>query len=107
MGEGSWERRSGKAEQLFLRHFDFKHLRPILSRHEKMAGGFLIGDAIEHLGAVGLAKMPPEASEVQPSGDAAVLRRNAGDFIGLVNVGENLAVDPFQLVEVGHWALAV
>lgn len=72
-----------------------------------MGSGGVVGDAIEHLGAVGFWELLPQSGEVEPGGDLAVFRRDAGDFVGHVNIGENLAGYPFQLVEVFHGVLAV
>ena len=45
--------------------------------------------------------------EIDPSGHAAILRRDASDAIGLPHVGEDFPVDEFELVELRDRAVGV
>ena len=72
-----------------------------------MAGGGIVGDAVEDIGAVGFGKLFFQACEVEPAGDLAVVGRDAGDLVGLVDVSKDLAVDPFEFVEVCQRDLTV
>lgn len=74
-------------------------MRPVFSGDEEVAGFGIVGDAVEDLGAVGWYELVAEAGEVEPAGDFAVSSGNAGDALGLIDIGEDLAVDVFELVE--------
>ena len=80
---------------------DLEQLRPVLAGDEQPVAGGVVGDAVEH---VGLARRDvrtrQQARQVDPAHHMSAGRIDAGDQVGLPDVGVELALDPFQFVEV-------
>jgi hypothetical protein len=78
---------------------DFKEAGPELAGDEEAVMGCVPGDAVEYSIAVRVLNVRQEAGEVDPAKDVAGLRRDAGDAIGEPDIGEDLAMDVFELIE--------
>ena len=72
--------------------------RPQLAGDEQAIAGGVVGDPVQHVGAGALGRRQ-QAGQIDPAGDAAVLRRDARDPLGLPDVGEDLPLHVFELVE--------
>ena len=65
--------------------------------------GGVVSDAVEHGFVVGELAALHQAFEIDPTDDATRSRRDAGDAIGVPDVGVDLAVNVFELIEIGDW----
>src|SRR5580658_4459270 len=82
-------------------YFDFKDPGPQLAGYEKPVVRLIVRDAVEdgfRAGPVGIGK---QAGEVNPAKDASGSGGDAGDAVGVPDVGVDLAVDELELVELG------
>ena len=73
-------------------------LRPQLAGDEQPLRRGVVGDAVQHrLGLEAVGRH--QAAQIDPADDAAGLRRDAGDPVGVPHVGPHLAAHELQLVQ--------
>src|SRR5215212_7277780 len=65
---------------------DFVDARPPLAGDEQAVALRIVGDAVQHVSAWGLAAIE-QAGQIDPAGDLAGPGRDAGDSFGLPDVG--------------------
>lgn len=78
---------------------DFEDFRPELASNEETVSGRVVRDAIENRFVARELIAGHESFEVNPAEDAAVRGRYTRDPIGMPDVGVDLAVNVFKLVE--------
>ena len=81
--------------------FDLEDGGPFFAGDEEEVVLGVVGDAVEDGFVVEVEHGGEEAGEVDPGDDVAVAGRDAGDAVGVPDVGVDLVVDVFEFVEVG------
>ena len=81
--------------------FDLEDGGPLFAGDEEAVVLGVVGDAVEDGFGVELEHGGEEAGEVDPGDDVAVAGSDAGDAVGVPDVGVDFAVDVFELVEEG------
>src|SRR5918994_6600125 len=82
---------------------DFEDGGPSLAGQPQPSGLPVDRDAVENLLGIGGADLADQWRRVDPAGDLAGGRIDVGDPRRLPDVGKNLAVDQFELVEQVDW----
>ena len=72
---------------------------PLLAGDEEAVVLGVVGDAVENGFGAEVDDVGEEAGEVDPGDDVAVAGRDAGDAVGVPDVGVDLAVDVLEFVE--------
>ena len=78
---------------------DFEELRPELAGDEEAIVLGVVGDAVEDIGLGGAIGGSQETAAIDRADDFAGFGIDAGDAVGLPDVGVNLAFHPFELVQ--------
>ena len=86
---------------------DLEYLRPELSGDKEPVVSGVVRDAVEHGFVVGELAARHQAFEIDPADDTARCWRDAGDAIGVPDVGVDFAVDVFEFVEFLDWLAVV
>ena len=84
-----------------LTQFDLEELGPSLAGHEQAVALGVVGDAVEDVGLVVAIGGCQQAAGVDPADHFAGSGVDAGDAIGLVDVGVDFALHPFEFVQFG------
>ncbi len=87
--------------------FDLEDGGPLFAGDEDAIVFGVKGDAVEDGLGVDALRVGEESGEVDPGDDVAVAGRDAGDAVGVPDVGVDLAVDPLELVELVDDLLAI
>ena len=80
-------------------HLDLKKFGPELSGDEEAVVHGVVGDAVEHGFGIGDLAGLKQAGEIDPAQHAACRGRDAHNAVGVPDVGVDLAVNVFELVE--------
>src|SRR5580704_19028716 len=81
--------------------FYLEEFRPVLAGHEQSIALRVVGDAVEHVGLpLYDIRGCEQAGQIDGADDAAVMRIDTHDPIGLPDVGIELAFYPLQLVQI-------
>src|SRR5579883_1924551 len=86
--------------------FDLKQLWPQLAGDKQTIAEGVIGDSVQNVDAFAI-RLRQDSRQIDPSEHAAVGGRDAGDLLGLPDVGVELAAHPLKLVDVINLARAV
>src|SRR5579883_1319690 len=86
--------------------FDLKQLWPQLAGDKQTIAEGVIGDSVQNVDAFAI-RLRQDSRQIDPSEHAAVGGRDAGDLLGLPDVGVQLAAHPLKFVEVHNLARPV
>src|SRR5579859_2703 len=78
---------------------DFEKGGPEFAGDEEAFVDGVVGDAVEDLAGFEFVHGAEQAFEIDPAEYLAGLRVDAGDFVGLPDVGEEFAFDKFQFIQ--------
>lgn len=78
---------------------DLEQSRPALAGDEQASARGVPGDAVEHAGGGAIRQGCAQPGGIEHTQDFAALRVDAQNIVGVPDVGPDLAVDVFELVE--------
>src|ERR1035438_5093331 len=79
--------------------FDFEELGPAFAGDEEAIVLGVVGDAVEDIGLGRAIGGSEQTAAVDPADDLAGFGVDAGDAVGLPDVGVDFALHPFELVQ--------